>query len=453
MSKYQLRTKTLEVLVRVGDSGAFSHLIIDQTLQQMSWSKQDQALFTELVYGTLQYKLTLNYFLQHFIDRKKKVKNWVKRLLYLSFYQMYYLDKIPDHAIIHEAVEIAKQKGHQGIGKFVNGVLRETQRQGFPDFDQIDDPIERLAIETSHPSWLVERWIDAYGVEKARSICLANLQTKPINIRVNRLKASRDQVMEQLTADGYHVEASLFSEQGIIVEKGHILSHQLFKSGTFSIQDQSSMLVVEMMDIKPDQQVLDACSAPGGKATHIGEKLNNTGHVYAYDLHEKKVNLVQRKAEELGLINIRTKALDGRLLSNEYEPGTFDRILIDAPCSGFGVIRGKPDIKYSRTADDVEALAQIQYDLLEKITPLLKKNGKLLYSTCTIDPTENEAVITEFLMTYHQSFEIDPDFFEQLPEFLKKGQGISQVGLQIFPDDYHSDGFFITRLRRKLDEG
>src|SRR5690625_681563 len=171
MNKYQLRTKALDVLVRVGDNGAFSHLLIDQTLEKTNWQKQDRGLFTELVYGTLQYKLTLDYFLKHFVDQKKKVDKWVKWLLYLSFYQMYYLDNVPDHAIIHEAVEIAKQKGHRGTGKFVNAVLREAQRQGMPSFDQIEDPISRIAIETSHPTWLVERWIDTYGEEKTKSIC------------------------------------------------------------------------------------------------------------------------------------------------------------------------------------------------------------------------------------------------------------------------------------------
>lgn len=451
MSKYQLRTKTLDVLVQVGDGGGFSHLLIDQTIEKMNWSRKDQALFTELVYGTLQRKLTLDYFLNHFVEEQKKVEQWVKWLLYLSFYQMHFLDKVPDHAIIHEAVEIAKQKGHQGIGKFVNGVLREAQRKGFPSFEVIEDPIERLAIETSHPSWLVERWIDSYGEDQARAICFANLETKPISVRINPLKLTREEAIEQLTADGYQVEQSLFSEQGLIIEKGNILDHVMFKTGALTIQDQSSMLVVEMMDIQPDQIVLDACSAPGGKATHIGEKLNNTGHVHAYDLHDKKVKLVKKKAEQLGLINLRTAALDGRNLNQKYERETFDRILIDAPCSGFGVIRGKPDIKYSKTADDVDQLAHVQYELLEKIAPLLKKNGKLLYSTCTVDPTENEVVVTEFLIN-NQKYEVDPDFFRDLPDFLNKEIEHLQVGIQIFPDEFNSDGFFLTRLRRKSDE-
>ncbi|SEN61172.1 16S rRNA (cytosine967-C5)-methyltransferase [Amphibacillus marinus] len=448
MSKYQLRTACLDVLMRIGENGAFSHLMIDQTLKKMNWTVKDEALFTEIIYGTIQRKLTLNYYLNQFVKRNKKMDNWVKWLLYMSFYQMVYLDKVPDHAIVHEAVEIAKKRGHQGIVKLVNGVLRSAQRNGFPNFQTIDDPIEALAIETSHPTWLVERWIDCYGLDKARRICMANLTSKPISVRINPLKLTRALALETLTNDGYQVVESQFSPQGIVVEKGQILHHQLFKAGSLTIQDQSSMLVAEMMDLAEGQSVLDACSAPGGKATHIGEKLKNTGHVYAYDLHEKKAKLVKEKAELLGLINIRTKGIDGRQLINHHEQGAFDRILIDAPCSGLGVIRGKPDIKYTKSDQDVRHLAEIQFELLEKISPLLKKNGKLLYSTCTIDPTENEVVIAEFLAS-HQTFEVDPDFFNELPKFLSKTTGITEFGLQIFPDDFNSDGFFLTRLKRK----
>ncbi|WP_017471838.1 16S rRNA (cytosine(967)-C(5))-methyltransferase RsmB [Amphibacillus jilinensis] len=450
MNKYQLREKVLEVLVKVGDSGAFSHLIIDQTLKRSDWAIKDQALFTEIVYGTLQYKLTLDYFLKHFVKRTDKLEKWVRWLIRLSFYQMYYLDKVPDHAIIHQAVEISKVRGHKGIVKLVNGVLRSAQRQGFPAFADISDPIERLSIETSHPYWLVERWIDSYGKDKATSICKANLKTKPISIRINPLKVTRKAAMEQLTEDGYQVVESAFSGQGIVIEKGNILKHPLLENGSVTVQDQSSMLVVEMLDVVEDQNVLDACSAPGGKTTHIAEKLNNTGHVFAYDLHQKKADLVKKKAELHGLINVRTKGIDARLLGDTHQPHSFDRILIDAPCSGLGVVRGKPDVKYTKTAKDIISLAKIQYELLTSIVPLLKKDGKLVYSTCTVDPTENEAVITEFLAS-HQNVEVDPSFFDELPSFLHRSTGITKVGLQIFPDDFNSDGFFLTRIRRRID--
>ncbi|SDB88078.1 16S rRNA (cytosine967-C5)-methyltransferase [Pelagirhabdus alkalitolerans] len=447
MSNFLLRTKALELLERVGDSGAFSHLMIDQTIKKESFAEHDRRLLTEIVYGTLQHKLTLEFFLNSFV-KKKKLDKWVRWLLYMSFYQMYYLDKVPDYAIINEAVEISKNRSHSGIVKFVNGVLRSAQREGFPSFETIEDPIEQVAIETSHPYWLVERWADAYGFEKAKAICFSNLETKPMSIRINPMKSTRDDVINRLSQDGLNVVASTFSNQGIVIKEGSILSHPLFKEGFVTIQDQSSMLVSEMLDVNMDQTILDACSAPGGKATHIAEKLNNSGHVYAYDLHKKKANLVNEKAEQLGLINLRAKGMDARQLDTVHDRYTFDRILIDAPCSGFGVIRSKPDIKYTKSEDDVIQLAQIQFELLQNIAPLLKQDGKIVYSTCTIDPTENDVVIAEFL-TSHQALEVDPTFFDELPDFLKEGEGVTPFGLQIFPDDHQTDGFFMTRLRYK----
>lgn len=452
MSK-NCRELALDVLIKVGDRGAFSHLLIDHTLKSHNLDVKDKALFTEIVYGTLNRKLTLAYDLQFFVKDVSKIESWVKWLLYLSIYQYKYLDKVPDHAIVNEAVNIAKKRGHTGIVKFVNGVLRNIQRKGFTDYSELDDPIERLAIETSHPYWMIERWSDAYGEEKARSIAESNLIPALKSVRVNPLKITREEAMAILTRDDFEVEHSPFSEQGLVIKKGQILSHPLFREGKVTIQDQSSMLVAEMMAIEIDQQILDACSAPGGKATHIAEKLNNTGRVYAYDLHEKKTRLVSEKAEQLGLINIKTKGLDARQLRQAFEEKSLDRVLVDAPCSGLGVIRTKPDIKYTKTADDVEQLAMIQYDILHEVSALVSEEGKLIYSTCTVDPTENEVIVAEFL-TSHQGFEVDPDFFNELPEFLKGSEGVTEFGLQLFPDDYQTDGFFLTRLkRRKNPEG
>ncbi|PXW92576.1 16S rRNA (cytosine967-C5)-methyltransferase [Streptohalobacillus salinus] len=452
MTKKTVRNHALDVLTKVGDGGGFSHLIIDQTIKKANLNNKDVALLTEIVYGTLNRKLTLAYDLKQFVKKENKLQSWVKWLLYLSFYQMKYLNKVPDHAIINEAVEIAKQRGHQGIVKLVNGVLRTAQRNGFTDYSEIEDAYERLAIETSTPRWLIERWDDSYGLEKAEAIARQNLAHQAMSIRVNPLRISREEAIEQLRSDGFEVSPSLFSNQGIVIEKGNVLTHDLFTQGAVTIQDQSSMLVTEMMQIEDDQMVLDACSAPGGKTTHIAEKLHNTGEVHAFDIHEKKMRVVKEKAETLGLINIKTASKDARLLTENYPPETFDRILIDAPCSGLGVIRTKPDIKYSKTENDIDNLAIIQFELLTKIAPLIKKDGMIVYSTCTVDPTENEVIIAEFL-TSHQAFEVDPSFFETLPVQLKDSVGITEFGLQIFPDDFNTDGFFMTRLRRREDDG
>ncbi|WP_117160876.1 16S rRNA (cytosine(967)-C(5))-methyltransferase RsmB [Paraliobacillus sp. X-1268] len=448
MKKKNVRASSLDILLRIGDNGAFSHLLIDHTIKSNELSTLDQSLLTEIVYGTLQRKLTLDYFVTHFVKKPEKLASWVKWLLYLSFYQMHYLEKVPDHAIINEAVTIAKKRGHEGISSLVNGVLRSAQRSGFPSFDKISDDVERLSLETSHPLWLVKRWVKTYGITKTELICHANLHTKPMTVRVQPLKITRDDAMKVLEDEGYEVEASLFSEQGIVVVKGNVLKSDLFSRNSLSIQDQSSMLVAEMLQLEENQIVLDACSAPGGKTTHIAEKLKNTGQIFAYDLLEKKADLVAKKAGILGLTNIETKGADARNLDVYHNPNTFDRILVDAPCSGLGVIRGKPDIKYNKSEADINKLATIQMSLLENVAQLLKNDGKLLYSTCTVDKEENEKVVEAFLLV-NTDFEIDKSFFETLPTFIQNAPGLSDLGLQIFPDDYQTDGFFLTRLQKK----
>lgn len=443
-----LRNAALDILTRVGDGGGYSHLLINQAIEQRGLSDRDTSLLTEIVYGTIQRKHTIDFYLSPFIQKKSKLKPWVLWLLYMSVYQMVYLERVPDHAVIHEAVEISKKRGHKGIVSMVNGILRNIQRKGMPSLDTIEDPVERLAVETSHPLWLVKRWIDMYGMDETKSMCHQNLQRPTMSVRVNQVKMTREQVMEQLQQDGFDCESSLLSPQGVIIFKGNVLNHSLFHDGVVTVQDESSMLVGEMMGVQANMKVLDACSAPGGKATHIAEKMGNQGEVIAYDLHEKKVKLVRNKAEQLGLGNITAKQADGRNLPTIHEENSFDRILLDAPCSGLGVVRGKPDIKYAKTTDDILALSNIQSELLDAVSSLLKTDGKLVYSTCTVDQEENEKRIEQFLFD-HSEYEVDETFFEELPEDAKDLPGLTKWGLQLFPQDFDTDGFFLTRLKKK----
>ncbi|SEB19715.1 16S rRNA (cytosine967-C5)-methyltransferase [Thalassobacillus cyri] len=449
MSKYVLRETALDLLTRIGDQGGFSHVLIDRAMKEEKLSERDGALLTEIVYGTLQRRNLLAYSVDDRIKGKKKVKSWVKWLLYMSVYQMQFLDKVPDHAIIHEAVEISKKRGHKGIASLVNGVLRNIQREGVPDTSKIDDPVQRLAIETSHPEWLVASWIDMYGLETTRDMCNTNLTHKVVSVRVQPMKADREEVIKQLTRDGLEVEPSKLSPQGVLIHKGNILKHGLFRNGIVTIQDQSSMLVGEMMDVQPGMEVLDACSAPGGKTTHIAEKMQNEGKVIAYDLHAKKAKLVSEKAKQLDLHIIEAEQADSRELGDKHQVESFDRILLDAPCSGLGVLRSKPDIKYHKQEKDILVLSSIQDELLESMAPLLKKGGKLVYSTCTVDQRENEDVIQRFLNN-HPEYTIDPSFNRDLPGELREAPGLSEYGLQLFPQHYDTDGFFLTRMI-KLD--
>ncbi|MUK89483.1 16S rRNA (cytosine(967)-C(5))-methyltransferase RsmB [Ornithinibacillus sp. L9] len=447
MEKFILRNTIIDLLLRIEQDSGYSHLLIDKEIKKQHISPKDEGLLTEIVYGTINRKITLDYYINHFVKAKKKMEPWVIMLLRMSFYQMIYLNKVPDHAIIHEAVEIAKRRGHKGISSLVNGVLRNVQRNGVPSTSLIEDEVERLAVETSHPTWLVKRWIKHYGDEMTKQMCEANLTQKAHSIRVQPLKISRDEAMEQLINEGYEVRPSIFSEQGIIIDKGNILKSALFKNGYVTIQDQSSMLVGEMLQPKPGMQVLDACSAPGGKVTHIAEKMENKGWIDAHDLHAKKIKLIDQKASELELTIIDAKKADARHLQELYEENSFDRILVDAPCSGLGVIRGKPDIKYNKKISDITNLATIQLAILNSVSPLLKKDGVLIYSTCTVDPEENEEVVKKFLQQ-NTDYLVDKSFFNDLPQGIQDSPGVTELGLQLFPQTFQTDGFFLTRFIR-----
>ena len=447
MSASQLRKTILDLLIRVEKDSGFSHLLLHKEINSKKLNPKDEALLTQIVYGTLERKLTLDYYLEGFVNQKKKPEAWVQILLRMSVYQMVYLDKIPDHAIIHEAVEIAKERSHKGIQSFVNGVLRNVQRNGVPDLANIKDATERLSIETSHPLWLVEHWIDSYGFETTEAICQANLAEKPIAVRVQPLKISREQAIQKLESQGFSVQPSTLSEQGLIIEKGNILNSDIFHDGMITIQDQSSMLVGDLLKAESGMTVLDSCSAPGGKATHIAEKMGDKGTIHAHDLHKKKVNLITEKAEILGLSIIEAEQGDARKLKEIYEKASFDRILVDAPCSGLGVIGSKPEIKYEKTAADIENLQKIQLDILHSVAGLLKSDGLMIYSTCTVVPEENEEVVKQFL-EMNPNFAVDADFFNELPAELDHSQGVTEYGLQLFPQTHQTDGFFLTRLKK-----
>lgn len=365
----------------------------------------------------------------------------------MSVYQMKMLDRVPDHAVINEAVNLAKEKGHKGIASFTNGVLRSIQREGVPSVESIEDEQERVAITTSHPLWLVRRWTKQYGEKETKEMCETNQKRMPESIRVQPMLISRSEAIKKLEEDGFTVEPSEFSGQGIVIHSGTIVKHPLFREGYITIQDQSSMLVAELMDLHADDMhVLDACAAPGGKTTHIAEKMDNSGIIYAYDLHKKKARTIEDKARSLQLTNIKADGHDARKLQEIHEAETFDRILVDAPCSGLGVIRGKPDIKYGKEEKDIFNLRKIQDDILDHLAPLLKKGGLLIYSTCTVDRHENDEAVHRFIGN-HPDFTVE-DIQEHLPPSVRH-RFKDGTGLQIFPQDADSDGFFVTRFKKR----
>ncbi|GFR37797.1 ribosomal RNA small subunit methyltransferase B [Insulibacter thermoxylanivorax] len=444
------RSTALDILLKIERDQAYSNLELNQALKAGKLNQQDAALVTEIVYGTIQRQNTIDYYLSRFVARGlDKVEPWVRILLRLSFYQIYYLDRIPPHAAVNEAVNIAKKRGHKGIAGMVNGVLRSVLRSLHTL--QIPDslpPAKRISLVHSHPEWLVQRWIEQYGAEETEAMCEANNQPAPISVRVNRLKTDRDAMLAALREHGFDARPSLLSEDGIVLagRRGNIAHTDWYEQGLLTIQDESSMVVARMLDAQPGMRVLDCCAAPGGKTTHIAETMGDEGEIWANDIHEHKQALIEAQVRRLGLSSVRTRVGDAANLAEEFPAEHFDRILLDAPCSGLGVIRRKPDIKWRKSSEEIAELANLQLHLLIQAAKLLKRGGILVYSTCTVDPAENEQVIRRFLAD-HPEFTADEQA-DLLPPALSPNAEHQLGAVRILPHHYGSDGFFIARLRR-----
>ncbi|TFE31844.1 16S rRNA (cytosine(967)-C(5))-methyltransferase RsmB [Cohnella luojiensis] len=448
------REVAMNVLHNVETKGAYSGLELNQALQSSDLSRPDAALATELVYGTIKRMNTIDYDLK---DRVKgwpgKVEPWVRSLLRMSYYQLRWLTRVPAHAAVDEAVRIAKKRGHAGIGGLVNGVLRGLLREGFEA--AIPDGLpaaERISLAHSHPLWLVERWIAEYGEATTEQICAANNEHPHASARVNRLRASRDSVVAGMTDAGMEAIPSPVTQDGIIAMKaGNLVHSDWYKQGFISVQDESSMLVAAVADPKPGMQVLDCCAAPGGKTAHLAEIMRNEGKIIANDVHPHKEALIKQQTERLGLTSVETMVGDALELQERIEAESCDVVLLDAPCSGLGVIRRKPEIKWNKFADDITSLSHLQSRLLSKVQSLVKPGGVLVYSTCTIAAEENEDTISRFLAE-HPEYSLDAKWPEEvlapLRDAGKLPEGFSGM-LQLLPHMFGSDGFFIARLRKQ----
>ncbi|MRF37395.1 16S rRNA (cytosine(967)-C(5))-methyltransferase RsmB [Staphylococcus xylosus] len=429
-----VRLLAFETIQDIINDKAYSNIIINEVLSNNELNRADKSLFTELVYGTLKRKYTLDYLLKPFVQTK--LKGWVRQLLWMSIYQYAYLDKIPEHAIIHEAVEIAKYKGGPHNGNVVNGILRNMMRSELPDFTEITDNKKRIAIEYSLPKWLVDHWVTHFGLEKTEEIAQSFLDKVSTTVRVNLTRITVDEAIRRLTDDDYIVELDKEIDTCLHISGKPIIESRLFKDGLVSIQDKSSMFVGEVMSLTEGDKVLDACSAPGGKACHIAEILNGTGHVDATDIHEHKIDLIDFNIKKLRLSNISAFEHDA---TEKYDK-VYDKILVDAPCSGLGVLRHKPEIKYEQSQHSIQSLVEIQLEILNNVKDSVKPGGTIIYSTCTIEQMENENVIYTFLKA-NSDFEFDA--------FEHPITGEKVKTMQVLPQDFNSDGFFITRIKRK----
>ena len=427
------RNLALAVLEDVFVNQAYSNIALNKHLKGSQLSAADKGLVTEIVYGTVARKLTLEWYLSHFIQDRDKLDNWLYILLLLSAYQLRYLDKIPSHAVVNEAVELAKAR-KKGSEKLVNAVLRRILREGWPDIDSIKRKNKRDSIAYSLPVWLVSKLKEEYGEERAQAIFKSLLVRNKASIRVTDL-SRKEEIKAVLEATDSPLAAT-----GLVKEHGHFAGHDLFAEGVITIQDESSQLVAPTLDLQGDEQVLDACAAPGGKTAHMASYLTS-GKVTALDLYDHKLDLIQENAERLGVAErVQTQKLDARKVHEFFGRDSFDKILVDAPCSGIGLLRRKPDIKYNKETADFTSLQEIQLEILGSVCQTLRKGGIITYSTCTIVSEENFQVVEAFLES-HPEFE-QVKLEHECKDILKDGC------ILITPELYGSDGFFISQFRK-----
>jgi len=423
--------------------GAYSNLQINSVLEKSTMNVEDRALYTNIVYGVLQHMLTFEYQLAPFLKDANDTEDWVKELLYTAIYQLEYLDRVPKRAIFDETIKIAKRNGHDGIRRMVTGVLHAIDRKGLLDPSKINNRPERISIQTSVPVWLVKTLDEQLGKDKTEAILRSINHPAKQSIRINQhADMPKDEIVATLEEEGFKVSESPVATSGLILQGKLAINSQLFKDGIITIQDESAMLPVESMTISGDDNILDACSAPGGKTTQIAEQLSS-GMVTALDIHDKKLRVVKRNAQRMGLDDkVTTLALDARKVDEKFADETFDSILVDAPCSGLGLIRRKPEIRYSKTLADSEKLSNIQQEILAAVAPKVKVGGTITYSTCTILNQENQDVVDNFLASH-------PDFsLVTVATNRDLSANIDNKLLKIYPDDYKSDGFFVSTLRR-----
>ena len=430
------RNLALAVLEDVFVNQAYSNIALNKHLKGSQLSAADKGLVTEIVYGTVARKLTLEWYLSHFIEDRDKLDNWLYILLLMSAYQLCYLDKVPDHAVVNEAVKLAKAR-KKGSEKLVNAVLRRILREGWPDIDSIKRKNKRDSIAYSLPVWLVSKLKEEYGEERAQAIFESLLVRNKASIRVTDL-SRKEEIKTVLEASDSPLAAS-----GLVKEQGHFAGHDLFLEGAITIQDESSQLVAPTLDLQGDEEVLDACAAPGGKTAHMASYLTS-GRVTALDLYDHKLDLIQENAQRLGVADrVQTQKLDARKVHEFFGRDSFDKILVDAPCSGIGLLRRKPDIKYNKETANFASLQQIQLEILGNVCQTLRKGGIITYSTCTIVSEENFQVVEAFLES-HPEFE-QVKLEHECKDILKDGC------ILITPELYGSDGFFISQFRKISD--
>ncbi len=433
------RQKAFEILLKIHNSNAYSNLTLDTYLQKENIDMRDKAFISAIVYGVIERQLTLDYNLSIYLKQPiKKLKPEVLIVLRLGAYQLLFMDKIPPSAAVNESVNIVKANRAAFASGLVNAVLRNVMKSGLVLPAENDE--DYLSVKYSCPKWLIDMWLKAYGEENTEKILSLSLGEVPVYLRVNTLKTTTDDLIEKLYQEGVIAEKCFCLPNVLVIKKqGSIEALNAFKEGLFHVQDLSSQLCCSVLNPQADESVLDVCSAPGGKAFTLCEYMEDKGNLTACDIYPNRVKLIEEGAKRLSISSVSTCVSDASKLNEEL--GVYDKVLCDVPCSGLGIIRRKPEIKY-KSADDIDKLHNLQYLILCTTARYVKKGGKLVYSTCSLNPGENTAVVSKFLEN-NKNFTIS-----KIPNAEKFGI-VDEHMLTVMPHMNDTDGFFIALIERK----
>ena len=417
---------------------------------------RDVGLISEIVYGVTTWKLTLDEIIKKYSKIKlKKISPWILNILRMGIYQIVFLDKIPKSAAVNESVNLAKRYGHKSSSNFVNAILRKVTVKDYEELFQIKDDIQRISITNSMPRWIIEELAKQLGDMKKVEEIVINSNLRPhLSIRINNLKIAENKNIEQelikkLEEKNIEVKQGLLEDFLILKNAKNIENMEEFRQGLFTIQDETAGLIPIILNPNKTDVILDACSSPRRKTTYLAEMMENQGIIEAWDIHEHRTKLVENTARRLGITNIETKVNDATIYDEKYKE-KFDKILLDVPCLGLGVLKRKPDIKWQKSKEDIEEITKTQKQILENCSQYLKKGGELVYSTCSILKEENENIINNFLKVhenfYTEKINIEENKKIKNKEFFKK-YITNDNCLQVYQNK-ETDGFFICKLKK-----
>ena len=456
----KVRELALKILYKMDKDNSYSNILLNESFNKIrkegnknNLDNRDFAFVSEILYGVTTWKLTLDEIIKKYSKIKlNKLSLWILNILRLSIYQIVFLDKIPKSAAVNEGVNLAKKYGNKGSIGFTNAVLRKVTKKDYEEFFSIKDENKRLSFCYSMPLWIIEELKEeGFSYNKIENFCKASILRPKVSIRVNRLKTSKEELKAILEKEGFKSEEGILEDFLILDKVNNIENLEPFKNGLFTVQDEVAGLSALVLEPKEQEILLDACSSPGGKTTYLAEMMKNKGEIFAFDVYEHRTKLVEENSKRLGINIIKTKVNDASCYNEDYK-NKFDKILLDVPCLGIGVLKRKPDIKWQKKKEDIEEISKLQFEILDICSKYLKPGGEIVYSTCSVFKKENRDIIEKFLGK-NSNFKLDNLYnllngkiYNKNKFFIQYIDKENNGYLEVLQNE-KTDGFFICKLK------